>query len=339
MNDSPNEMNKALPQEQFHPIILAAPPRPMLIRNQNRFIPLNDSTFHTMSNTNQMVSNNSNSIEEGSLSQGIHAMAEKETAPFLSTNIPSSNSEMIRSQIPIFTVATTNVHPPLENSNISTEHIYENVPILIQPNLNREPYYNIPIINLDDQQQSQSNDFVSYPIVNNQEGESSEQYLIPTQTISNSPPTIDNNTSESSSVLSNIQQQKPQIISAGRHRNQPIYFANHLTNPIFNVDKQLLVNTIANQFGVELNSPQLQQLITNQHLFAARKRTFANMVWQLTPDEETALCSTPITTQMDPLDMEIIDTTNSTARSILKAAKRFRSIPKRRNISWNNVLE
>jgi hypothetical protein len=267
---------------------------------------------------------------------------EKEIPQFLSTNIPSSNSDIIGPHIPIITVPPINFHSQLENLNPPIEHIYENVPILMQSNSNREAYYNIPIINLDDQQhqqqqqeENQSNDYLQYPNVNNNEIESQQQYLIPGQTISNSPPTTDNNSSESQ-----IPQQKPQIISAGRHRNQPIYFANHLTNPIFNVDKQLLINTIANQFGVELNSPQLQQLVTNQYLFAARKRTFANMVWQLTPDEETDLCSSPITTtQTDTIDIETIDGNNSTSRSILKATKRFHSTPKRRNISWNSVLE
>jgi len=46
--------------------------------------------------------------------------------------------------------------------NTSTEHIYENVPILIQPNSNREAYYNIPIINVDDQQQQQQQNDISY---------------------------------------------------------------------------------------------------------------------------------------------------------------------------------
>ncbi|MBL8086396.1 MAG: hypothetical protein JNN26_27450, partial [Candidatus Obscuribacter sp.] len=177
----------------------------------------------------------------------------------------------------------------------STEHIYENVPILIQPNTNGDTLYNIPIINADESQQqqqqqqqqtaNQSDHYAYYTINKSREIDSQQQYLIPGQIISNSPPTTDNNNNnilDHQSLI--IPRQKPQIISAGRHRNQPIFFANHLTNPVFNVDKQLLINTIANQFGFDLNSPQLQQLISNQHLFAARKRTFANMVWQLTPD-------------------------------------------------------
>jgi hypothetical protein len=288
------------------------------MRNQNNFISL------------------ANSTEEGSLS----IPPEKELPKFLSTNIPSSKSDMIGPAAPNNSVGTSNYRLALENS---TEHIYENVPILIQPNSNREAYYNIPIINADDpqqQQQNQPDDYGYYTHNNNHEDDSQQQYLIPGQIISNSPPTTDNNNNISDMQSSLVPPQKPQIVSAGRHRNQPIYFANHLTNPVFNVDKQLLINTIANQFGVDLNSPQLQQLITNQHLFVARKRTFANMVWQLTPDEETALCSSPIAAQTTNLiDMETINSNHSTARPILKPTKRFHSASKRRTISWDNTLE
>ncbi|CAF3871950.1 unnamed protein product, partial [Didymodactylos carnosus] len=57
----------------------------------------------------------------------------------------------------------------------------------------------------------------------------------------------------------------PTTISRARsNRNQPIYFANRLTNPVFSVDKELLTNTIANQFGYDIDSPQLQKLVQNQ---------------------------------------------------------------------------
>jgi hypothetical protein len=336
VNDSPNDKNTVLMPEQYQPIILAVPPRPVLIRNQNNFNSLTNSTSYTISHGNQMISN-SNSTEEGSSSSDIPGTTEKEMPKFLSTNVPSSNSDIIGHSPSKMTVGASNFRSSLENFNTPTEHIYENIPILIQPNPNREAFYNIPIINADEQQQqqqqaNQSDDYVYYTINNNRESETQ-------QTISNSSPTIDNNSSDLPSSIGNIQQQKPQIVSAGRHRNQPIYFANHLTNPIFNVDKQLLTNTIANQFGVDLNSPQLQQLITNQHLFVARKRTFANMVWQLTPDEETALCSSPADKEKNNIDIDTIDSNNSTARSILKVTKRFHSTPKRRGISWDSALE
>ncbi len=343
MNDSLNDnTNAILNQQQYQPIILAAPPRPVLIRNQNSFLPLNNLTSYTMSNGNSIVSNSNINEEGSSSSQGISVTIEKEIPKFL-----SPNSDILGPPLPIITVGTASFRSSLENSKNPTDHIYENVPILIQPNTNRESYYNIPIINVDDQQQqqpppqpqNQTDNYVYYTITNNPDSESQQQYLIPGQALTNSSSSTDNNSSEVQSATINIQQQKPQIIYVGRHRNQPIYFANHLTNPIFNVDKQLLINTIANQFGVDLNSPQLQQLITNQHLFATRKRTFANMVWQLTPDEETALCSSPIADQTDAIDMDTIDPNNSTARSILKAAKRFRSTAKRRSISWDSTLE
>ena len=351
MNDSSNDTNSVRIPEQPQPIIIPTPPRPILLRNQNN-TNFNTSTNpipYNISHGNSMVSTTS-STEEGLLSSGKSTIAEKEISKFLSTNnSSSSNSELIGPSIAKFpTTTTSNFRPLLENSNNnSTEHIYENIPILIQPNSNREPYYNIPIINSDDpsQQQTQSQNssdssYLYYTINNNNNREidsQQQQYPITGQTISNSPPTTDNNLSEIPYSVGNIQSQKPQIISAGRHRNQPIYFANHLTNPVFNVDKQLLINTIANQFGVDLNSPQLQQLITNQHLFVSRKRTFANMIWQLTPDEETALCSSP--QRLNNIDMDIIDTNNSTARSILKINKRLQSTIKRRGISWDNTLE
>lgn len=307
MNDSVNDTNITRIQEQ-QPVVLPAPPRPILLKNQNNF---NPSTSYTISHGNQIISN-----EEGTLASSINGSNEKETSKFLSTNNSSSNLDTIGSKI---TAGVSNFRSSVENSNIPQEPIYENVPILIQANSNRDAYYNIPIINADDSQQQN-------PISN--------------QTNSNSPPTNDTNTSEGQLITGDLQQQqKPQIVSAGRHRNQPIYFANHLTNPIFNVDKQLLINTVANQFGVELNSPQLQQLITNQHLFVARKRTFANMVWQLTPDEETALCSPPTATQTTTFDIDTLDSNNSSARSILKAKKRLHSSSKRRGISWDSALE
>jgi hypothetical protein len=319
MNDASNDINSALILEQYQPIILAAPPRPVLMRNQNNFASLSNPTSYP------------SAMEEGS----VPIIAEREKSTFLSTNTTSSKPDMIGPALPNISVGTPNYRLPLDNSNNLTEHIYENVPILIQPNPNREAYYNIPIINADEPQpQPSTDDYAYYPPNNNRENDSQQQYLIPGQVMSSSPPTTDNNVSDMPSP------QKPQIISAGRHRNQPIYFANHLTNPVFNVDKQLLINTIANQFGVDLNSPQLQQLITNQHLFVARKRTFANMVWQLTPDEENALCSSPIAAQTtNSFDVEPINSNHSTARPILKANKRFHSTSKRRTISWDNTLE
>ncbi|CAF1125878.1 unnamed protein product [Rotaria sp. Silwood1] len=352
VSDLSNGINKSLVQQQYQPTIIPTPPRPVLMRNQKNFTPLNNSQSYTIPNGNLIVPH-FNSIEEGSLPLGISTTTEKEMSKFLSTSISSSNPEIIRPSVPIITAGTTSFQPSLENSNVPKEHIYENIPILIQQSSNHESYYNIPIINVDNQQQqqrqqepqqhqhqqNQSNGYGYYPVTNNRESETQQQQVISGQTISNSHPTTNNNNSEILSLTMNVQPQKPQIISAGRHRNQPIFFANHLTNPIFNVDKQLLINTVANQFGVDLNSPQLQQLVTNQHLFAARRRTFANMVWQLTPDEETALCSPTTTLQTDTIDIDILDTNDSANRPILKATNRFQSTSKRRSISWDTTLD
>ena len=317
------------PSEQYQPFILAAPPRPILMRTSHSFTTI------------------TNSSEEGF----FNVSAEKDMSQFLSTNAPSSKSDIIGPTMPMNPLGpTSHFRSTVENStNNSTEHIYENVPISIQPNSNGDTYYNIPIINADESQaqaqaqqqtSSQSDQYVYYTINKSRESESQQHYLIPGQIMSNSPPTTANNNNLLDPQSLVIPRQKPQIISAGRHRNQPIFFANHLTNPVFNVDKQLLINTIANQFGFDLNSPQLQQLISNQHLFAARKRTFANMVWQLTPDEETALCSSPLATQTAAAALFDIETNNSSARSILKATKRLQtSADRRRNITWDNALE
>ncbi|CAF4504065.1 unnamed protein product, partial [Rotaria magnacalcarata] len=81
------------------------------------------------------------------------------------------------------------------------------------------------------------------------------------------------------------------------------------------------------------------QLVTNQHLFAARKRTFANMVWQLTPDEETALCSPHAAIQIDLTETEALDSDYASNRSILKANNGLQSTSKRRNITWDSTLD
>lgn len=302
---------------------------------------------------NQVVPN---ANEEGQPPHGLPVALEKEIDHFLSTNTPSSNTDLLGPQTPVVKAGAASFRAPTENTKPPTDHIYENVPILMPPKIKRESFYNIPIINVDEQQQQQqppqtapltsppqqpneAEGYVFYTLANNAEGTVHRQYLMPGQLLASSPPTNDSNGADPSTVPMSVQPQRPQIISVGRHRNQPIYFANHLTNPIFNIDKQLLTNTIANQFGVDLNSPQLQQLITNQHLFATRKRTFANMVWQLTPDEETALCSSPITTPTEVVDVDITETNTFTSRSILKATKRFRPTAKRRSISWDTTLE
>ena len=116
-------------------------------------------------------------------------------------------------------------------------------------------------------------------------------------------------------------------------------FSDHLTNPLFNIDKQLLANTIANQFGIDSKSPFLEKLITNQHLFVSHKHTFANMIWQITPEEENALYSSPETITPDVIDTNTLDPNSPTAKPILKAKKSSRSGSKGQHISWDSTLE
>ena len=326
--------------EDYQPIVLAAPPRPILIRNQNHF--LSTSSYPRISNGS--ISSNLTTNEEGSFSQPVPVIIDKEIPHFLSNNIPpppSSNVDVVRPPPPPILSGT--------NSNFSssfnppplppTEHIYENVPTLMQTVSHSRPYYNPSAVTNEDPSPS-SNGFLYYPIDNSPPipQTNGNGYLLSDQKLSNSLPAKETNPLETIDTIPPTQ--KPQIISAGRHRNQPVYFANHLTNPLFNVDRQLLINTIANQFGVELHSPQLQNLISNQHLFVARKRTFANMVWQMTPDEETALCSSPISSGKDTIDIDQIETNLMiNTRPILKVNKSFPSISKRRNITWDNTLE
>ncbi|CAF3981079.1 unnamed protein product [Rotaria magnacalcarata] len=258
VDTSSNDTSLSLTQETYQPpAVTLAPPRPVLVRNQNGFVPLNNnsSTSHTILNGNHAVSN-FHSTEEGPLLPAVSVIMEKEMPTFPSINISSSNQEIMRPSLSgILTGTASNLPLPSENSNVPAEHIYENIPIMMQPNSNPDSYHNIPIINVDEQQQHQeqkqepSNEHVYSTIPNNQESEMQQQYPISGQTIANFHPTVDNDSSENQPPITTVPQQKPRIISAGRHRNQPIYFANHLTNPIFNIDKQLLINTVANQFG------------------------------------------------------------------------------------------
>lgn len=110
---------------------------------------------------------------------------------------------------------------------------------------------------------------------------------------------------------------------------EQIVFANFLTNPLFAVDKQLLVNTVANQFGVDLQSPFLEKLIFNQDLFLSQRRTFANMIWQISPEEIQALCSTNFS-----LSCEFETDSPEKTKSILKPNGLSRPSTKRTRISW-----
>ena len=325
VNDPSNGIRSSPAEEQQLPAMISAPPRPVLLRNQHYFTPTTPTTSYLRS-SNGLIVSYSNVTEEGVLPP---VASTKEMPRFLSMSSPSS--QFIGPAAP--TNTTIDIH---QSADASPEHIYENVPTAMQTVLNQASYYTIPVINMAQQQTpSNGNGFYAAPDApSQQQHDNGSRSAIAASSDSHGEPPA-----ELVSPTEARPAYKPQIVSTGRHRSQPVYFANHLTNPVFNVDKQLLMNTIANQFGVEPNSTQLQNLITNQHLFVTRKRTFANMIWQLTPDEETALCSSPAPSLNETFDRDRLDTSHGTARSILKMPRNFPSTSKRRTISWDNALE
>ena len=328
VNDPSHDIRSSPVEEQRLPTMISTPPRPVLLRSQHHFTPSTPTTSYLRS-SNGLIVSYSNVTEEGAIPAAVAST--KEVPRFLSTSSPSS--QFIGPLVP------TDFHRSADTSSASPEHIYENVPTAMQTVLNQASYYTIPVINMDQQQPTPTNGNGYYPTPDDASPEQPDNVSFhPTSrpTVSASP---DSREEPPASPTEQRPAYKPQIVSTGRHRSQPVYFANHLTNPVFNIDKQLLMNTIANQFGVAPNSTQLQNLITNQHLFVTRKRTFANMIWQLTPDEETALCSSPAPSLNETFDRDRLDTGNSTARSILKMPRNFPSTSKRRTISWDNTLD
>jgi hypothetical protein len=333
LNDSSNDVTSTEVQDEFQPTILSVPPRPIIIKNVNHFGSSNISMSNAQTNIEKPIGNGYVN-NDASISTGSTALVTQEVPRFL-FNTGSAPSDFVGPPMPMISSNTIDT---------STEHIYENVPTLMQTMLNQHVTHNqSPSIN-NNQQKHPSNGYLYYS--NNTTCESGlltghsdgSSYSLSEQASSISSPMNDMLSNDRSLSIDTQPIQKPQIVSSGRHRSQPVYFANHLTNPMFNVDKQLLINTIANQFGVELHSPQLQNLILNQHLFVARKRTFANMVWQLSPDDETALCSSPLSSLLSTNTIDV-DVERSTARSILKAHKNSCSPSKRHGISWDSTLE
>jgi hypothetical protein len=238
-------------------------------------------------------------------------------------------------KIPIQTGEVISFHSSLKNTIALPDNIYENLPVVLNTNSNQDFYYNIPIINRTNQSPIKSP--VHVTIAADENSQLQQEYLSqlfgPQNGISLLIP------QESLPSLSN--NEIPTVTNNNHQYFQQITFADHLTNPLFNVDKQLLANTIANQFGVDVNSPYLQKLITHQHLFLANKRSFANMVWQITPEEENVLCSSPLitTTSSNINNINTVDSNSSTAKSILKFNKPPRLIPKGQRISWDRTLE
>ena len=321
INDSSIETNETTNGHQTPTVLVTVPPpRPNVSRNLNPIINSNYSNLPYMQK-------NGMHNEEATVTTMIPVMVGNEMSQFLSTAKSSTSST-------ISTEFRENLNP--------VEHIYENIPTLMQTISNRGSIYGKPLVDSDDLQRTSQNGYTYSSIANN--GRDNEiNSLVPNGFSQPTPVEINLSSSPPSKDTPNVNQvavdtiptQKPQIVSMGRHRSQPVYFANHLTNPMLNMDKQLLVNTIANQFGIDFSSPQLHTLVCNQHLFVSRKRTFANMVWQMTPDEELALRSSPI----ESIAIDLIEEQQSSVSSILKSNKPANSTTLRRSITWDSSLE
>ena len=235
---------------------------------------------------------------------------------------------------------TVSFHSEIQDTIDPSEHVYENIPILIHMNATQGPYGNLPIFHEKEKVTANGYLYVTFakdPEAKAQQEQYLSQLLRPQNGLSLAPPLEDTSNDHPPSIP--IIEPPPITATPTPPIPTQVHFADHLTNPSFYADKQLLANTIANQFGVDLKSPYLPQLISNQHLFVAQKRTFANMIWQLAPDELEAFCSSP-----NPLTGQSIRTSpsslkNPTTKSILKANRPVRSISKRQRISWNTKSE
>ena len=212
----------------------------------------------------------------------------------------------------------------LENTIAPSENIYENIPIFLPSNSNA---------------QSPNKPYLRVTVANDPNAEIQQQYLThlfgPQNGISSLlPPAALVNQPNSSSSMTKTTLPNSQYLL-----NQ-VSFSNQLTNPLFKTDKQLLANTIANQFGLDIQSPELGKLISNQHLFANSKRTFANVIWPITAEEETILCSSPTsTTPPQTIDIQTNDSNGSTGKSILKPKNSSRIPLKGPRITWDLSLE
>lgn len=233
----------------------------------------------------------------------------------------------------------------VQDSIDSSEHIYENIPILIHMNSNQGPYHNLPVFNEKDK--ITANGYLYVTLAKDPEAKAQQQQYLsqllrpqnglslvqpPEEVSSDHPPSIPIIEPPPIATPAEAFVPPPPLVLPTPTQ---VLFANHLTNPSFYADKQLLANTIANQFGVDLKSPYLPQLISNQHLFVAQKRTFANMVWQMTPDELEAMCSSPSPNTGQSIQTNSNSSNSPMTKSILKANRPFRSISKRQRISWN----
>ncbi|CAF0909907.1 unnamed protein product [Rotaria sordida] len=306
-------------------------PRGLLRPSENGHTHSNNSISSKIFDKNQIISN---SIEEDSSLKMTSVTVEKEIPKLFPTKVYSAPIDG-KSSLTIKHSDITNFRPSLIGTVTHPEHFYENIPISIKTDSNQNFF-----INGNNQKEKTSQLYVN--ITNDPNTELQQQYLtqlfgtqrglsllLQRQSTSSNSPSL---SEEDNSII--------QDTTSNNHQyGQPVVFANYLTNPLFNVDKELLANTIANQFGVDYNSPYLSQLIANQHLFVTDKRTFANMIWQITPEEEEALCASPITIASNIIIKNTYDSNNSIAKSILKSNRHSRSISKKSRITWDNTLE
>ena len=317
-NVSPSRKESAYAERTRQPTVFPLAVRPVLAPNQARFTHPDGSSVNYNLNSNN---------EEESYSRVKSVIIEKEMPKFLSQNGSSSTSATARE--------TVSFRSELDDTVASDEHIYENIPALKLTDSNRATYFNLPTMNGNGEQTS--NTYVYLTIGNDPESRLQQQQYL--------SQLIEENNGLSLLIPQHSTHRETPLevreIAPTEHHRPPtqIQFADHLTNPLFTTDKQLLANTIANQFGVEPNSPYLDRLIANQHLFTAQKRTFANMIWQMTPEEAQIMSSSSPTTAPRLVRAETAESNIPTTKSILKAKASLQSIAKRQRITWDSALE
>ncbi|CAF1072350.1 unnamed protein product [Adineta steineri] len=281
-------------------------PRPIKTTYTNGFSQLNNPAFSLTSN------NNNNQLKPTSNEDDASSIV-----------IPVS-----KSSLPVKTGEVVSFRTALDNTMASPDHTYENIPNSSQTDLNKTNS-DLRMFNENDQQ-LKSDIYVNTivdPNADFQQTPESQKGIV----------LINSQESTQTTTMTSLSSQTidPSQLSP---RPQTALFANRLTNPVFSVDRQLLANTIANQFDLHLNSPYLQKLIENQHLFVSQKRTYANMIWQITADEENALCSSPVRTIPSITDTLRVDSNSSTVKSILKQQK-HRAVSKKQRITWDSRVE
>ncbi|CAF0802291.1 unnamed protein product [Rotaria sp. Silwood1] len=334
-NGSFNGITSSSVQEEYRSKTIDIKPHDLLRPSENGLIHMNNSTSSRTFDKSQPISNSS---EEDLTLKMTPLTIEKELQKSFSTKVSSILNDT-KSSLSKKHEDIVSFHSNLEDTVTLPQHYYENVPISINTDSNQGSF-----INRNNQQEKPSQIYVN--IVDDSNLEFQKKYLTHLYGSQNgsslllSQQPISYNSSSSSFSEENTSASIIQeTISNNYQYGQPIVFANHLTNPLFNIDKDLLANTIANQFGVDHNSPYLPQLIANQHLFVSDKRTFANMVWHITPEEENALCSSPLTMTSNNFIKNTNDSNNLIAKSILKSNKLSRSLSKKQRITWDSTLE